>query len=82
MKKDIKKMNIAVLMGGRSSEREVSLRSGKNVMAALSRQGFKHLHQMDLDGDLLGKLKKNKIEAVFIALHGRFGEDGCVQGLL
>ncbi len=78
----LKKLKIAVLMGGRSSEREVSLRSGKNVLASLARMGFKHVEQMDLDGDLLGKLKKSKIQAVFIALHGRFGEDGCVQGLL
>ena len=78
----LKKMNVAVLMGGRSSEREVSLRSGKNVMESLKRQGFKNLFQMDINGDLLGKLIKKKIDVVFIALHGKYGEDGCVQGLL
>ncbi|MFA4967329.1 MAG: D-alanine--D-alanine ligase [Candidatus Margulisiibacteriota bacterium] len=78
----LKKMNIAVLMGGKSSEREVSLRSGKNVMESLKKQGFKNIFQMDLGGDLLGKLIKNKVDVVFIALHGKYGEDGCVQGLL
>ena len=78
----LKKLNVAVLMGGKSSERDVSLRSGKNVMEALKRQGFKNLFQMDIDGDLLGKLIKKKIDVVFIALHGKYGEDGCVQGLL
>jgi len=69
-------------MGGRSSERDVSLRSGKNVLHSLKKQGFKNVFQMDLDDDLLLKLRKNKIDAVFIALHGKYGEDGCVQGLL
>jgi D-alanine-D-alanine ligase len=81
-KEEFKKKKIAVLMGGRSSERDVSLRSGKNVLDSLKRQGFKNVCQMDLNEDLLSRLKKEKIEAVFIALHGRFGEDGCVQGLL
>jgi len=80
--KDIKKLNIAVLMGGRSSERDVSLRSGKNVLNSLKKQGFKNVHKLDLGDDLLYNLRKNKIQAAFIALHGKFGEDGCVQGLL
>ncbi|KAF0134467.1 MAG: D-alanine--D-alanine ligase [Candidatus Saganbacteria bacterium] len=80
MNKD--KLKIAVLMGGRSSERAVSLRSGKNVINSLKNQGFKHVYQMDLEDQLTAKLLKNKIDVVFIALHGKFGEDGCVQGLL
>ena len=77
----LKKLRIAVLAGGQSGERAVSLRSGKNVLDSLLRQGYKAIH-LDTDGDLLGKLKKNKVEVCFIALHGKWGEDGCVQGLL
>src|ERR1700729_4044471 len=72
---------IAVLMGGRSAEREVSLSSGRGVVAALKEEGF---DAVELDpGDNPGdQLYRARPDAVFNALHGRFGEDGTVQGLL
>lgn len=79
--KNIKNKKIAVLCGGRSGEREVSLRSGKRVFDSLKKQGF-NVITLDLEDDLITTLKKKKIDLVYIALHGRFGEDGCVQGLL
>lgn len=77
----LKKLRIAVLAGGKSGERAVSLRSGKNVLESLKRQGLQAIH-LDTEGDLLGKLRKNKVDVCYIALHGKWGEDGCVQGLL
>jgi D-alanine-D-alanine ligase len=72
---------IAVLMGGRSAEREVSLSSGRGVMQALAQEGFDPV--MVDPGDNPGdQLFQAKPDAVFNALHGRFGEDGTVQGLL
>jgi D-alanine-D-alanine ligase len=72
---------IAVLMGGRSAEREVSLSSGRGVMKALSDEGFEPV--MVDPGDNPGdQLFQAKPDAAFNALHGRFGEDGTVQGLL
>src|SRR5471030_59319 len=72
---------IAVLMGGRSAEREVSLSSGQGVMKALAEEGFE---PVSVDpGDNPGQqLFEARPDAVFNALHGRFGEDGTVQGLL
>jgi len=60
--KSLKNHKIGVLMGGRSGEREVSLRSGKNVLESLKKQGF-DVQQFDLDDDLIPKLKKAKIDA-------------------
>jgi D-alanine-D-alanine ligase len=72
---------IAVLMGGRSAEREVSLSSGRGVTAALAQEGFEPI-AID-PGDNPGQqLWDAKPDAVFNALHGRFGEDGTIQGLL
>jgi D-alanine-D-alanine ligase len=72
---------IAVLMGGRSAEREVSLSSGRGVMKALAEEGFDPvmLDPGDNPGDQLFQAKP---DAAFNALHGRFGEDGTMQGLL
>lgn len=78
---NLKKKKIAVLMGGRSGEREVSLRSGSRVLESLRKQGY-DAAPFDTDPDLLDKLKKKKIDVVFIMLHGRYGEDGVIQGLL
>jgi D-alanine-D-alanine ligase len=78
---NLKNKKICVLMGGRSGERDVSLRSGSRVFESLKNQGFNAI-SMDLEDDLISKLKKEKVVAVFIMLHGRFGEDGTVQGLL
>ena len=77
----MKSKRICVLMGGRSGEREVSLRSGKRVFGSLKKQGFDVI-SMDLEDDLISRLRKEKVDIVYIVLHGRFGEDGTVQGLL
>ena len=73
---------IAVLYGGMSSEREVSLRSGKNVYEALLRQGYKNTKPVDVDENITSKLKDGGFEIAYNALHGKFGEDGCIQGIL
>jgi D-alanine-D-alanine ligase len=72
---------VAVLMGGRSSEREVSLMSGQGVLDALRAQGV-DAHAFDPAEQELGALKAQGFARCFIALHGRFGEDGTVQGAL
>ena len=72
---------VAVLFGGRSAEREVSLKSGSAVLAALQRSGV-DAHAFDPAQRDLSDLKKEKFDRVFIALHGRYGEDGTVQGAL
>ena len=72
---------IAVLMGGRSAEREVSLVSGRGVSKALREEGF-DVVEVDAADNLPQKLADAKPDAAFNALHGRWGEDGCVQGLL
>jgi D-alanine-D-alanine ligase len=72
---------IGVLLGGPSSEREVSLRTGEAVLAALTLRGHDAV-PIYVDGDLDVALRQERIDAAFIALHGRGGEDGCVQGLL
>ena len=72
---------VAVLFGGRSAEREVSLKSGAAVLAALRRSGV-DAHAFDPAERDLSELKKEKFERVFIMLHGRYGEDGTVQGAL
>src|SRR5690349_3902781 len=72
---------VAVLLGGRSAERDVSLTSGKGCAAALRAEGFDVL-EIDPDDTLAEQLLAAKPDAVFNALHGRWGEDGSVQGLL
>jgi D-alanine-D-alanine ligase len=72
---------VAVVMGGRSADREVSLNSGTAVLQALLRQGVDALG-IDADLDLLQRLRQEDIERVFIMLHGRDGEDGKLQGAL
>jgi len=72
---------VAVLFGGRSAEREVSLNSGAAVLAALRKSGV-DAHAFDPAQRDLSELKNEKFDRVFIALHGRFGEDGTVQGAL
>ncbi|MBU0630847.1 MAG: D-alanine--D-alanine ligase [Candidatus Margulisbacteria bacterium] len=74
-------MKIAVLCGGRSRERDVSLRSGKRVFESLKSQGY-NVIKLDLTDNLAADLKKNNIDLVYNILHGEFGEDGAVQGLL
>ena len=77
----MKSKKIGVLMGGLSAEREVSLKSGAAVHQALLTQGY-HAIAIDAGRDLAAVLVREKVETAFIALHGRYGEDGCVQGLL
>lgn len=74
-------MRVAVLKGGRSFEREVSLRSGANVEAALRRLDHDVL-SLDVDRDLVRTLRAERPDAAFIAMHGQGGEDGTVQELL
>lgn len=72
---------VAVMLGGISAERPVSLNSGAAVLAALSRQGV-DAHAFDPATRNLGDLISGEFDRVFIALHGRYGEDGCMQGAL
>lgn len=75
-----KNIKIAVLCGGFSSEREVSLRSGKNCYEALLRLGYKNTKLLDVTENIANDLKN--FDVAYNALHGKFGEDGCIQGLL
>ena len=72
---------VAVLYGGRSAEREVSLKSGSMVLAALRKKGV-DAHPFDPKEKDVQDLVRERFSRVFIALHGRFGEDGTVQGVL
>jgi D-alanine-D-alanine ligase len=72
---------IGILMGGLSSERELSLRTGEAVHAALSARGHDAI-KLFVDRELDLTLRQANIDVAFLALHGRYGEDGCVQGLL
>jgi len=72
---------VAVLMGGFSQEREVSLSSGRECAMALRAAGY-DVTELDAGPDLAARLADIKPDSVFNALHGRWGEDGCVQGLL
>ena len=72
---------VAVLMGGRSAEREVSLMSGAAVLDALQTRGV-DAHGIDVDSTVIEKLVQGNFDRVFNALHGRGGEDGTIQGLL
>ncbi|OFW59345.1 MAG: hypothetical protein A2W01_00945 [Candidatus Solincola sediminis] len=74
-------MRIGVLMGGRSLERDISLRSGRRVCNALSELGYDVL-ELDVDESFVPTLKSEHPDLVYIALHGKFGEDGTVQELL
>lgn len=75
------KRKVALVLGGRSAEREISLRTGRQVDLALRQKGHDVI-TLDLDRDLVPALEREKPDVVFIALHGRYGEDGCLQGLL
>ncbi|SPY32379.1 D-alanine--D-alanine ligase [Pasteurella canis] len=81
MKKKLKEQKIAVLLGGSSAEREVSLNSGQAVLNALLSQGF-NAHPIDPTEFPVATLKEHGFDRVFNILHGRGGEDGTMQGLL
>jgi D-alanine-D-alanine ligase len=72
---------IGILMGGESAEREISLKSGKAIYDTLRRLGY-DVVSIDVGPDLFDLLKREKVEIAFIALHGGYGENGAVQGML
>ncbi len=72
---------VGVFLGGESSEREVSLRTGGAATQALRRKGYRVV-EIDIRGDWLRAIGMAQIDVAFIALHGRLGEDGCIQGAL
>ena len=72
---------VGVLMGGLSTERSISFKSGKAVAAALSSRGY-DVVSIDVDRDIDKALREHRIDVVFPVLHGKWGEDGCIQGLL
>ena len=74
-------MRVVLLKGGRSLERQVSLRSGARVQDALERLGHEVI-PIDVGGDLVDRLSNAAPDVAFIALHGRDGEDGTIQELL
>ncbi len=74
-----KNKKIGVLAGGLSSEREISLKTGRNIFESLKRSGY-NADFIDVGEDLLEKIRS--VDIAFLALHGRFGEDGTVQGML
>lgn len=77
-----KDAKIAVLAGGMSSEAEVSMRSGKGCFDALKRLGFSNAELVIVDKNIAETLKNGNYDYAYNALHGKYGEDGCIQGLL
>lgn len=77
-----KNSKIAVLCGGMSSEAEISRRSGKGCFEALLRLGYKNAEMVEVDENIAEKLKNGKYDYAYNALHGKYGEDGCLQGIL
>jgi len=78
---ELKAKTIGVLMGGLSGEREISLRSGQNCLRALQTKGYRAV-AIDALRDVAQRLDEEQVEVAFLALHGRYGEDGTIQGLL
>ena len=77
----MKKFKVAVIRGGKSAEREISLKSGTQIAATLAVRGHA-VTEMDLSPELLANLLEGRFDIVFLALHGRYGEDGTIQGML
>lgn len=77
-----KNSKIAVLCGGMSSESEVSMRSGKGCFEALKRLGFNNAELVVVDENIAEVLKNGNFDYAYNALHGKYGEDGCIQGIL
>jgi D-alanine-D-alanine ligase len=78
----LKHKRIGVLMGGISREREISLKTGAAILKALQEGGYHDAVGIEVSADIVRRLVEEPIDAAFIALHGRWGEDGTVQGLL
>lgn len=76
-----KQKKIGVFMGGLSAEREISFSSGNAVLSALAERGY-NTCSIDVDKDVAQRVSEERIDAAFIALHGRWGEDGTIQGML
>ena len=77
----LKKKKVGVLMGGLSREREISLKTGKAILKALHAKGYETCG-IDVGQNIAEVLLKKKIDCAFLALHGKFGEDGTIQGML
>lgn len=75
-------LKLMVVCGGVSSEREVSLKSGNAIFAAFKRLGYANAELFDLNRDNIYEILKKKPDVVFLGLHGKGGEDGCIQGML
>ncbi|OIO76111.1 MAG: hypothetical protein AUJ85_01345 [Elusimicrobia bacterium CG1_02_37_114] len=80
-KMNLKNKRIGVLYGGWSAEREISIKSGLNVIAILKEAGYNAV-PIDIGRNFIQKIKRAKIDIAFIALHGPFGEDGTIQAIL
>lgn len=78
---DVKRKRVGVLLGGVSSEREISLKTGEAVLAALGARGYDAV-AVPVTRDVARQVQEAAIDVAFIALHGKYGEDGCVQGVL
>lgn len=76
------KIRILVVCGGISTEREVSLKSGNAVYNALCTFGYKNVELFDLTENNVNEIIQKRPDIVYLALHGKGGEDGCIQGLL
>src|SRR4030042_4684515 len=77
----LKKKKIGVMVGGLSREREISLKTGKSILKALTEKEYT-VFPIDVGKDIAQTLIQEKIECAFLALHGRLGEDGTIQGML
>lgn len=78
---ELKQKKIGVLMGGLSAEREISFRTGNAILGALQERGYRVV-RIEVDRAIAATLLKERIDVAFIALHGPWGEDGAIQGLL
>jgi len=78
---ELKNKKIAVIMGGISSEREISLKTGEAIFQSLKRTGY-NVIKIDIKNNSINTLTDNNFDIAFIALHGKYGEDGVIQGIL
>lgn len=82
-REQLKELHVAVLAGGWSDEREISLASATECKRALEEAGFRHVELLDVARpDFVLSMTRGGYDVAFVAMHGRYGEDGCIQGLL